>query len=160
MDPSNFMNVLKLLSKSNIKLAGPLLALLVGLQILMDVKFSCPCLVGWNTAISVLIFFVPVPIAIVIILLFFKLRAQGTSGTSQAQGKCGTEWNCTTVVICLVPFVVWLCLCLIDGDYIACAATDWNGNKSTQYAQHIRSESAVVGIHSFCDCICTIGGFA
>lgn len=86
-----------------------------------------PCWAEYSYISFNLFFFGPVLIVIDIMLPFFKLRAQGTSGTSQARDKCGTEWNCTTVVLCLVPFVVWLYLCLIDGDYIGCEATDWNG---------------------------------
>lgn len=64
-------------------------------------------------------------------------QEQGTDGQSQEQDERGKSQSeetkqsfVTVLVACLIPPIVWICIFFIDGDYLACAATDWNG----QYA--------------------------
>lgn len=139
----NFIAIFKSLTTANINIAGPLLALLVGFQILTDIQFSCPCSVGWNQVISVFIIGVPACLAPVIMLLFLELNAaHENSEESQEQDKSGTtqsketKQSQKTCFVFLAPSVVWLCLCLIDGDYIACAATHWNGKYACDKELH------------------------
>ncbi|XP_056303680.1 uncharacterized protein LOC130215859 [Danio aesculapii] len=134
----NCLLIYQLLSKSNLKIAGPLIALLVACQILLDIKFSCPCSVGWNQVISLSIFIVPALIACVIMLLFVKLNAQNNSGTAQAQNSSGpseNEQKCVWI-ICVIPMIIWWCICLIDGDYAACFVTDWDGKYACDKELH------------------------
>lgn len=156
-----FKAAVKLFSKKNAITSVPLSFMLLGLQALMDVQFSCPCKVKWNALISSFVLIVPALFVFVIMLMFLrpckyshsqgqdsngKLQEQDKNKASQEDGKGGqsqeqdgrgkseseeTKQSFVTVLVaCLIPPVVWICIFFIDGDYLACAATDWNG----QYA--------------------------
>ncbi|XP_058615498.1 uncharacterized protein LOC131529695 [Onychostoma macrolepis] len=200
------------LAKRSMVTSVPLSLLLVGLQAMIDVKFSCPCNVKWNNHLIALIFIAPITIALVIMILLLRpfhyecscncscknqnnsgrtqgqddrgttqgkddrgstqgqddrgtSQGQDNRGTSQGQDNRGTtqgqdnrgttqgqdnrgtsqgqdkketsqseinelEANLScgkASLVCLIPSLVWLCLCLMDGDYIACGQTYWNG---------------------------------
>ncbi|XP_016106224.1 uncharacterized protein [Sinocyclocheilus grahami] len=155
-----FKAAIKLISKKNAITSVPLSFMLLGLQALLDVQFSCPCKVKWNALISGFLFIVPSLFAFVIMFMLLRPckykcshsqrknsggRTQGQdnneasqeedkSGQSQEQNKSAiyqseeTRQSFETVLMaCLIPPIVWICIFLIDGDYVACGFTDWNG---------------------------------
>ncbi|KAI2650481.1 Halomucin [Labeo rohita] len=223
------------LTKMSIVISVPLSFLLVGLQSMIDVKFSCPCKTKWNSAIATVIFVAPAIVALVIMLFLlrpFKYKYEGccchcdcccqeknnskrshkddNTGTSHRDYKAGTSHNDDNAgtshsgdntgtshrddktrttykddnagtshiddnertphrgnntgtsqgqdkketfqsetneleenlgfvkasFVCLVPSLVWICLCFIDGDYLACGLTKWNGHYACDKELH------------------------
>ncbi|XP_043079309.1 uncharacterized protein LOC122327776 [Puntigrus tetrazona] len=155
-----FKAAVKLISKKNAFTSVPLSFMLLGLQELIDVHFSCPCKVKWNSLITGFLFIVPALFAFVIMFMLLRPckykrsrsqrqksvgRAQGQgnkeasqerdeSGESQEQDKSAIhqfdearQSFPTVLMACLIPPIVWICIFFIDGDYLACGFTDWNG---------------------------------
>ncbi|XDV22697.1 hypothetical protein PO909_027543, partial [Leuciscus waleckii] len=186
------------LSKMNIVTSVSIIFLLVGLQAIMDVKFSCPCRVGRNQALTSCILFAPAIFALLIMLLLLRsyknesslCSSQGkdssgtsqgkdssgtsqgkdssgtsqgkdssgtsqgkdssgtsqgkeSSGTSQGKDSSGTSqsekklsWD-KAFVVC-ITCLVWICIFFIDGDYLACGLTNWNGHYACDNELHPR----------------------
>lgn len=129
----------------------PISFLLVGLQAIVDVKFSCPCKADRNKAISAFIFIVPALFAFVIMFVLlrpcqYKCRCKKQNNTETSQGKDTKETsqgqdNSETslekvFVVCCIPGIVWICICFIDGDYFACGLTNWTGRYACDNELH------------------------
>lgn len=104
--------------------------LLLGFQVFMGVKFACPCRFLWNQIIALLIVIVPAFFAGLMMHLFLRFQKQNNSGWSEGQdntgrSKSGKKLHC---MIRLIPSLLWLCIFFIDGDYVACGLTNWNGH--------------------------------
>ncbi|XP_048061827.1 uncharacterized protein LOC125277482 [Megalobrama amblycephala] len=112
MPSLQFLNMFgRQLTQLSIVTSVPLGFSLVGLQAIMEVKFSCPCKAGWNTAISALVFCAPALFAFVIMFVLLrpipfkysccqkqnniedsrKSQAQDNKETSQAQDNKETS---------------------------------------------------------------------
>jgi len=137
----------KLLEVPHIKMSiltlAPMIFLLVGLESIMDVKFSCPCRNDRNQVISVFIFIVPAVVVFVIMFLLLRpCKYESSSRTSQAQDSRGTSQGqdnrrmFQVLLVCCIPCLVWITICFIDGDYLACGFTDWNGHYACDKELH------------------------
>ncbi|XP_056615662.1 calcium homeostasis modulator protein 5-like [Triplophysa dalaica] len=108
----------------------PLSCLLIGLEALMDLEFSCPCRMEWNHVLSNLI--ITAPACFAFVLMFLWLRPCGCKVQSW---KCDSSGLCDKAIQdgvksflhCLIPPVVWFFLVLYDGSYYTCSQTDWDG---------------------------------
>ncbi|XP_056304151.1 uncharacterized protein LOC130216276 [Danio aesculapii] len=158
-----------LLSKKNAITSVPMSFLLVGLQALINVHFSCPCIYAWNITLSIFVLVVPAFFAFVIMLMLlkpWKYKHIHTARSGCQKSKCGgssmknennkgsqeqekkvqnesketwsqTKESCEWVLLaCLIPPVVWICIYFIDGDYVACAASNWNGRYACDKELH------------------------
>ncbi|XP_016369330.1 protein FAM26F [Sinocyclocheilus rhinocerous] len=85
--------------------------ILMGLEKLVELEFECPCNPAWNGLFSSAFFIIPSIMTFALMMLI-----QGC--------KCGI-W-CRSLSS-FVPAVVWLILLFLDGQYFACAMTDWHG---------------------------------
>ncbi|KAI2650485.1 Calcium homeostasis modulator protein 5 [Labeo rohita] len=106
-----------------------MIILLVPLQALMDINFSRPCSLKWNFWISHLAFVVPpvfVFTALFTIFLCLKCSQQQQNASSESENMS----YCSIVMISFISPYIWVSLLLLDGDYLACLNTDWDG----QYA--------------------------
>ncbi|XP_057181854.1 uncharacterized protein LOC130548841 [Triplophysa rosa] len=118
------------LSSTAVFRSFPLSCLLIGLEALMDVEFSCPCRIEWNHALSNLVIIAPACFAFVLIFLWLR-----PCGCKVKSWNCDRECLCDETsresvkrfLHCLIPPVVWFFLVLYDGNYYACSQTDWNG---------------------------------
>uniref|UniRef100_A0A674MR89 Uncharacterized protein n=1 Tax=Takifugu rubripes TaxID=31033 RepID=A0A674MR89_TAKRU len=89
--------------------------ILIGLEKLVELKFECPCSPTWNRPLSSAFFIVPAIIAFILMLII--------------QGCRCDKWCRKTVSLStFVPAIVWLILLFLDGQYFACAMTDWKGS--------------------------------
>ncbi|XP_055030033.2 uncharacterized protein [Misgurnus anguillicaudatus] len=88
--------------------------ILMGLEKLVELEFECPCNPVWNGLFSSAFFIIPAVMALALMIII--------------QG-CRCEFVCTSFLSLssLVPAVVWLILLFLDGQYFACAMTDWHG---------------------------------
>ncbi|KAI2650478.1 Protein-L-isoaspartate O-methyltransferase [Labeo rohita] len=62
---------------------------------------------------------------VVLILKPFKREGGQTEHKSMAEFPA-----------CFIPPVTWVCLLFLDGDYLACGLTDWNGNYTCDKMQN------------------------
>lgn len=60
-------------------------------------------------------------------------QEQNESGETRSQTKESCEW---VLLACLIPPVVWICIYFIDGDYVACAASKWDGRYACDKELH------------------------
>lgn len=101
----------------------PLSLLFVGLEKLIEIEmFSCPCTDMLNKLLTVSIF--TGPALFTYALMFLLLRP--FKHTASLQKK--TLYNGPKKFLaCLIPPVLGIIILLLDGDYFACAMTDWKG---------------------------------
>ncbi|KAJ8343468.1 hypothetical protein SKAU_G00307970 [Synaphobranchus kaupii] len=88
--------------------------ILMGLEKLVELEFQCPCNPKWNGTFSSAFFVIPAVMAFTLMLII-----QGC--------RCHMHWPKSLSVSSFVPAVVWLILLFLDGQYFACAMTDWKG---------------------------------
>ncbi|KAL6478713.1 hypothetical protein MHYP_G00121460 [Metynnis hypsauchen] len=88
--------------------------ILMGLEKLVELEFECPCNPTWNGLFSSAFFIIPAVMAFTLMLII-----QGC--------RCDTWSRKSVSVSSVVPAVVWLILVFLDGQYFACAMTDWEG---------------------------------
>ncbi|KAK9963988.1 hypothetical protein ABG768_005199 [Culter alburnus] len=92
-----FLNIFgRQLTQLRIATSVPMTFSLVGLQAIIDVKFSCPCKAYWNIAISAFIFIVPALFAFVIMFALlkpfqYKRSSQKQNNSETSQGKDSKE---------------------------------------------------------------------
>uniref|UniRef100_A0A8C2CFY0 Si:ch73-338d8.5 n=1 Tax=Cyprinus carpio TaxID=7962 RepID=A0A8C2CFY0_CYPCA len=101
--------------------------LLIGCIIVMNSTFTCPCRSDQNTTLTVSIFIGPAFFALVI--MFHVLRPLRYGWFHCPKGAYDdNQQTCPKALIsCLIPSVMWIFMLLLDGDYVACAMTDWKG---------------------------------
>lgn len=88
--------------------------ILMGLEKLVELEFECPCNPKWNGVFSSAFFIIPAVMAFTLMLII-----QGC--------RCDTWCRKTVSFSSFVPAIVWLILLFLDGQYFACAMTDWKG---------------------------------
>ena len=88
--------------------------ILMGLEKLVELEFECPCNPTWNGVFSSAFFIIPAVMAFTLMLII-----QGD--------RRGTRCCKTFPLSSFVPAIVWLILLFLDGQYFACAMTNWEG---------------------------------
>ncbi|CAJ1049068.1 calcium homeostasis modulator protein 6 [Xyrichtys novacula] len=88
--------------------------ILMGLEKLVELEFECPCNPTWNGVFSSAFFIIPAVMAFTLMLII-----QGC--------RCDAWCSKTVSLSSFVPAIVWLILLFLDGQYFACAMTDWEG---------------------------------
>ncbi|XP_056622118.1 calcium homeostasis modulator protein 4 [Triplophysa dalaica] len=88
--------------------------ILMGLEKLVELEFECPCDPMWNGLFSSAFFIIPAVMALAIMMI-----VQGC--------RCEVSRRRSVSLSSVVPAVVWLILLFLDGQYLACAMTDWHG---------------------------------
>jgi len=85
------------------------------LEALFDKDFSCPCDVELNAQMVNLIFAGPFVFvfALICYISFTDLKSRSEL--------------LKTFLLCLLPPLLWITLVFLDGDYVACKKTYWNG---------------------------------
>ncbi|TRY82423.1 hypothetical protein DNTS_016380 [Danionella cerebrum] len=89
---------------------------LIGLEKLMDQEFSCPCDPGFNTILISSLFMAPALLALCVMVFIQRPCRQSSS-------RCVGGF-----LFCLIPPLLWTCLLLLEGDYVACGAAYWEGD--------------------------------
>ncbi|XP_041852669.1 uncharacterized protein LOC121647378 isoform X2 [Melanotaenia boesemani] len=87
--------------------------ILLGLEKIVEIEFSCPCNPTWNPWIVSSFFVAP---AVIVFLLMCSI--QGI--------KC-KQFPYKAVMHSAFPGILWVILLFIDGQYYACAKTSWPG---------------------------------
>ncbi len=104
----------------------PLSLLLYGLEKLIEINFSCPCTVKLNKKLTASIFIGPALFSFALMFLFLRPFRHGFCYLAEANDD--TRQSCPTAFApCLITPVMWSIFLLLDGDYVACAMTDWKG---------------------------------
>lgn len=115
------------LEKADVFITVPLSLLLFGLEKLIEINFSCPCIVDLNKKLTASIFIGPALFSFALMFLLLRPFRHGwffySAGTND-----DTQQNCPKAFApCLIPPVMWMIFLLLDGDYLACGMTDWKG---------------------------------
>ena len=76
---------------------------------MLEVEFACPCNPKWNRAFVFPFFLIPAGTACLLMMLI-----HGCDGYKKV--LCG-----------FLPFIVWMALMLLDGQYYVCGNSDWPG---------------------------------
>ncbi|XP_051763765.1 uncharacterized protein si:dkeyp-122a9.1 [Ctenopharyngodon idella] len=106
----------------------PLSLSLIGFEELMEIHvFACPCRHDLNAWLTASIFIGPT--FFIFALMYVLLRPFRHDWFNCSQGvKDDTRQNWPKALAhCMVPSLMWFIILLLDGDYIACAMTDWKG---------------------------------
>ncbi|XP_008301991.1 uncharacterized protein LOC103373783 [Stegastes partitus] len=90
--------------------------ILMGLEKLVELEFECPCNPKWNKWFSSAFFIIPAIMAFILMLIIEECRSYSSH-----------KKNFSSFVSSLVPAFVWLSMLFFDGQYLACAMTDWEG---------------------------------
>lgn len=88
--------------------------ILTVLEKLVEMEFECPCNPKWNGLFTSAFFIVPAIMSFILMLIV-------------QQWRCDTRPGETFSPFSFVPVLVWLTLVFLDGQYFACAMTDWEG---------------------------------
>lgn len=102
-----------------IKSIAPVTFLILGFEVLMKLKFSCPCIAVWNQIIALCILCVPALSAQLMMPLFLRFQESHNNG-GLAQQDNSEKYN---NLINSIPPILWVCIFFIDGDYVACGFT-------------------------------------
>ncbi|KAK2842429.1 hypothetical protein Q5P01_012629 [Channa striata] len=89
--------------------------LVTGVEKLVEMEFACPCNPQSNALFASAYFLSPVVTAFLLKMCFGKFKCNNSR-----------DWE-TIVLNGLVPAIVWIVLLFLDGQYYACAKTDWSG---------------------------------
>lgn len=103
--------------------------LLIGVEEFMEIQvFVCPCRPDLNVQLTACVFIGPALFIFELLFLFlrpFKERCSRCCGGANDD----TQQSCPKAFAsCLIPPVMWVIILLLDGDYVACAMTDWKGD--------------------------------
>ncbi|XP_043085084.1 uncharacterized protein LOC122331594 [Puntigrus tetrazona] len=132
MASSLLKECLAYLKKSNVFIQFPLNALLYGLEELAEIRFSCPCNVKMNYRFILAMFIGPPFFILALMFLFFRPFKLGyfhcpKKANAETEEKTQQSWP-KSFVNCLIPPVMWIIILFLDGDYLVCGYTDWNGH--------------------------------
>lgn len=126
------------LEKKAVFTSLPISILLIPFEALIDKDFSCPCKVGLNTVVSLFIFVSPFVFVFALTCFFLQpVKHVDQCSAKKCFSKCPCKRpnlqclrecvNLKDLFLCLIPPIVWIILVLLDGDYVACLGTNWNG---------------------------------
>ncbi|XDV22690.1 hypothetical protein PO909_027536 [Leuciscus waleckii] len=114
-------HVHKYLSKTAVFSSFPMSLLLLGLEKLIEMECVCPC--DKSTLLTVLIFTGPAIFTFALMYILLRPFKHCYGGVND-----DTQQSCPKAFFsCLIPPVMWIFYLLLDGDYFACAMTDWKG---------------------------------
>lgn len=89
--------------------------ILAGLEKLVEIDFACPCDPKFNALFVSAYFIVPAVIASVLMLIAQECKRHSCQ-----------DWE-NLVLFGTVPATMWITLLFLDGQYYACAMTNWSG---------------------------------
>lgn len=120
---------------SNVALA----AIMLALEKLLELEFYCPCSPMWNVFYTSAFFIIPTVASFTLMLLSQNCKC--TRDNNKCNGTCDQKnWGKTITSFCTA--IVWLVLVLYDGQYFACACTDWEGSYGpSDYIKWCRPEN-------------------
>ncbi|XP_016422708.1 uncharacterized protein LOC107751481 [Sinocyclocheilus rhinocerous] len=94
----------------------PFTVVLIGLELLMDQGFSCPCTPGLNAVLISFIFLGPALLALTM-MMFIQRPCRRSSS------------HCAGLFLfSLIPPSLWMFLLLFEGEYVACGMAHWEGD--------------------------------
>lgn len=107
----------------------PVSLFLIGAEKLIEKEiFSCPCKVEDNALLMASIFIGPALFIFAFMYIIFRAFKHACSycrGGANANNEPNNQP--AFYAACLIPPVVWVIILLLNGEYVACGLTDWNG---------------------------------
>ncbi|KAK6471268.1 calcium homeostasis modulator protein 6-like isoform X1, partial [Huso huso] len=109
-----FLDGVKKLVRESRMLSPAILALIeVGLEKILEIEFSCPCVPKLNAGYSVCVFMIPA------LVVLFLMLSQKWTGIKDCYKR---------FLIALVPTVAWLIITFLDGRYFVCSQAYGTGS--------------------------------
>ncbi len=105
----------------------PLSLLLIGLEALIDHHFSCPCNSILNKLLTAFMFIGPALFSFFLMFLYLRPFRHGWFHCPEEENVDTPQNWPKALISCLIPPGMWIFLLLLDGEYFACARTDWQG---------------------------------
>lgn len=107
----------------------PLSILLFGLEAIIEHRFVCPCTFWLNALAAAFVFIGPALFTLSLMCILLRPCRYGCcrckTGPNEADD---VRQNCPRAFAsCLIPPVIWVFILLLNGDYLACALTGWEG---------------------------------
>lgn len=124
------------LATSAVFTSFPMSLLVLGLEALVDVKFQFPRDTLFNAKLTLLMFTAPPCFAFMV--MFLLTRPFKNTNIWCCLGCITFSLCLKSFLHCLIPPLVWVLLLLYDGDYLACALTNWDGVYTYNETRHIR----------------------
>ncbi|XP_016106221.1 protein FAM26E-like [Sinocyclocheilus grahami] len=122
--------------------------LLFGFMVVINHTFTCPCRSDQNTTLTVSIFIGPAFFALVIMFHMLRpLRYGWFHCPKGAYDDNQQNWP-KALISCLIPPVMWIFMLLLDGDYVACAMTKWNGVYVSNFYQNMSWCKPIEGLRN------------
>ncbi|KAL6462080.1 hypothetical protein MHYP_G00302250 [Metynnis hypsauchen] len=116
-----FLSLKGVILKSPLRTSVPVSFIVMGVEKVMEFEFSCPCIPAVNGWFALSMFVSPALLAFTIMMYF----------THPWEHRQGSIYECPflrNLFSCLIPSAVWIILLFLDGHYVACAMTYWEGN--------------------------------
>ncbi|XP_016295771.1 uncharacterized protein LOC107653540 [Sinocyclocheilus anshuiensis] len=94
----------------------PFTVVLIGLELLMDQGFSCPCTPGLNAVLISFIFLGPALLALTVMMFMRKPCRRKSQNVTEL------------ILLSLILPSLWMFLLLFEGEYVACGMAHWEGD--------------------------------
>ncbi|XP_050950405.1 uncharacterized protein LOC127153389 [Labeo rohita] len=94
----------------------PFSVILIGLEMLMDREFSCPCTPGLNVILISFIFLGPALLSLTVMLFMRRPCRRKSQNVAEL------------FLFTLIPSSLWMFLLLFEGEYVACGMVHWEGD--------------------------------
>lgn len=128
MPPNKTVKAFQTILAESLKTSFPFSVLLIGLEVVTEHEFICPCskyqLV--NLFLTLLVFMVPPIFACALISFYSTFLKPKATNDSLCQNPLNKKFVFFTNL--LIPIFVWLFILFLDGQYWACIFTKWEGH--------------------------------
>ncbi|KTF72343.1 hypothetical protein cypCar_00045302, partial [Cyprinus carpio] len=94
----------------------PFTVVLIGLELLMDREFSCPCTPGLNAVLISFILLGPALLALTVMMFMRRPCRRKSKNVPEI------------FLFTLIPPSLWMFLLLFEGEYVACGMAHWEGD--------------------------------
>ncbi len=94
----------------------PFTVILIGLELLMDQEFSCPCTPSLNMALISFVFLGPALLALTVMMFMRRPCRRKSQNVAEL------------FLFSLIPPSLWMFLLLFEGKYLACGMSHWEGD--------------------------------
>lgn len=112
----------KIVSNPVVHSALPISLLSIVMEAIFEANILCPCTRGENISLIVVTFLGPFLFLFTVMIALLRPCHTNSARQNDAEGTC-----CEKVSYCFIPPFIWVTVLFLDGDYLACCSTQWEG---------------------------------
>ena len=101
--------------------------LLAGVEKMLEVEFACACDPKWNKLCVVPFFLIPAFTASLLMLLIHGVSEKKNENENENKKWRKLKRYSKIFLFSVLPFIVWMALMLLNGDYYVCGYSNWPG---------------------------------